>query len=820
MVALLVGSFVCVMLIANHRLARESQATQIALSALRQRERQLKTVMDNQPSMVMLIDTAGRYVLVNRQFERFIGRTAEAMIGKKNEDNLPPEIAPAATLADAEILKTGEPLTCEESYRNASGELRDLATCKVPLKDDNGNIFGIVITATDITERRKAERLALRSQTEMAQIFNAAGSGMRVLDTNRVILQANDAFLKLHGFTREEVIGAACSHFTHTPEKCRNCAVTRVLNGAPKASETTVHRCKNGNEIYCDVVATPFLSPEGELLGVIEDCRDVTDLVESQKAMQNAALAAEEANRAMSVFLANMSHEIRTPMNAVIGMAYLALQTKLTGKQHSYLSSIKDSAKSLLRIINDILDFSKIEAGRMDIEHVDFELDEVLQGLASLDIVKLAESKVELRIDVEPDVPFTLMGDPLRLGQVLINLVGNAIKFTDQGEVCVRVQRREAVGNKITLLFSISDTGVGMSEEQKQKLFHAFSQADMSTTRRFGGTGLGLSISKRLVEMMGGTITVESKPDQGSTFLFTASFALPPAGLATLPEVQALSGMRALVVNSDSTRREKLGQTLAGLGLHYGEAADCTQGERVGAKAAKAGMAYEVALIDYNHSEKANLKVAARLKKLQNIPVIILTGVHNLGKLNAQAAALGIDHVLCKPVCRTTLLRAIQEATCCNRRAEDDLLDGNELPRFIEGLEGQRVLLAEDNEINQIVAKELLEGMGLVVDIADNGRIAVDMICKGGYAAVFMDIQMPEMDGFEATRMVRATPGFRNLPIIALTAHGMVGDREKCLKAGMNDHISKPIDPTALAEVAIRWCRKSDANTRRQTIDL
>ena len=811
--ALLAVSFLCVVLIANHRLTRESQATQIALSALRLRERQLKTVMDNQPSMVMLIDTTGKFILVNRQFELFSGFSADAIIGKRNEDILPPEVAHSATSTDEDVLRTGEPLTRQESYNNAAGDLRDLEICKVPLKDDNGNIFGIVITATDITERRKAERQALRTQTEMAQIFNAAGSGMRVLDTSRVILQANDAFLKLHGFTREEIIGIKCSNHTHTPDKCPTCAVTRVLNGAPKAAETTVHRCKNGEEIYCDIVATPFLSPEGELLGVIEDCRDVTDLVESQKAMQKAALAAEEANRAKSEFLANMSHEIRTPMNAVIGMSYLALQTKLTGKQHSYLSSIRDSAKSLLRIINDILDFSKIEAGRMDIEHVDFELDEVLQGLASLDIVKLAESKVELRIDVEPDVPFTLMGDPLRLGQVLINLVGNAIKFTDQGEVCVRVQRSQAHGNQMTLLFSISDTGVGMSEEQKQKLFHAFSQADMSTTRRFGGTGLGLSISKRLVEMMGGTISVESKPDQGSTFCFTACFGLPPADIATLPEARALSGLRVLVIKSDSVQRAKLGQMLSGLGLQYGEAADCTQGARVAAKAATAGMAYEIALIDCSPAEKINLKAAARLKKMQGMPVIITAGVHNLGKLNAQAAALGIDHIFCKPVCRTTLLRAIYEATRSNRQTEETLLTENELPRFVEGLEGQRVLLAEDNEINQIVAKELLEGMGLVVDIADNGRIAVDMLAKGAaYAAVFMDIQMPEMDGFEATRIIRATPGFRLLPIIALTAHGMVGDREKCLKAGMDDHISKPIDPTALAEIASRWCRKAGAD--------
>ena len=232
-------------------------------------------------------------------------------------------------------------------------------------------------------------------------------------------------------------------------------------------------------------------------------------------------------------------------------------------------------------------------------------------------------------------------------------------------------------------------------------------------------------------------------------------------------------------------------------------------------------MAYEIALIDCSQSEKINLKAAARLKKMQGMPVIIMVGVHNLGKLNAQAAALGIDHILCKPVCRTTLLRAIYEATRNNQQKEENLLTESKLPRFIAGLEGQRVLLAEDNEINQIVAKELLEDMGLVVDIADNGRIAVEMLSSGAtYTAVFMDIQMPEMDGFEATRAIRATPGFRLLPIIALTAHGMVGDREKCLKAGMNDHISKPIDPTALAEIASRWCRKSAVDDLRKVSDL
>ena len=809
---LLAASLLAVILIANRRLARQSQATQKALTSLRLRERQLKAVMDNQPSTVALIDADCRYILVNRQLELFIGHTADFMIGKHNEDILRPEIALDASRSDAIVLSTGEPLTEQATYTDASGDLRDIDVCKVPLKDDEGNIFGIVITGTDITERRRAERQALHAQAEMTQIFNAAGSAMRVMDTNRVVLQANDAYLKLHGLERKDVIGARCSNFTHDKDKCASCAITRVLNGQPKAAETSMYRRNNGDERYYDIVATPFLSPEGELLGVIEDCRDVTDLVESQKVMQRAALAAEEANRAKSEFLANLSHEIRTPRNAIIGMSYLALQTELSNKQHGYLNSIKNSAKSLLHIINDILDFSKIEAGRMDIEQVDFELDEVLQGLASLDAVKLADHKVELQLDVEPDVPFTLVGDPLRLGQVLINLVGNAIKFTDQGKVEVRVRRQSTVNQKVTLLFSVSDTGVGMTEAQMEKLFHAFSQADMSTTRRFGGTGLGLSISKKLVEIMGGSIFVESTPDQGSTFYFTVPFDMPQAGHAHMPELLSLSDMRVMVLSRSQSAREKLCKMLTGLGMRPSEEIDGDDAARLLQAAAAANDPFEVILIDWFLPTEKSWQKTSRLQTLDGagVPVIIMTTEPDLDQFTAQANAAGIKYVVAKPVSRTILLQTIQNAVQSKRLLPDSQQPLVNLPFMpVAGVENQRVLLAEDNEINQLVAKELLESMGLSVDIADNGRMALEMLALKDYAAVFMDIQMPEMDGYETTRRVRANPQLRKLPIIALTAHGMVGDREKCLKAGMDDHLSKPIDPQALADMVARWCSKS-----------
>ena len=459
-----------------------------------------------------------------------------------------------------------------------------------------------------------------------------------------------------------------------------------------------------------------------------------------------------------------------------------------------------------------------MKAGRMDIENVDFELDEVLQGLASLDAVKLADSKVELQLDVEPDVPFTLMGDPLRLGQVLINLVGNAIKFTDQGEVVVRVQRQSTANNKVTLLFSVSDTGVGMSEAQMEKLFQAFSQADMSTTRRFGGTGLGLSISKKLVEIMGGNIFVESTLNQGSTFYFTVPFELPHTAHAAIPELLTLSDMRVMVLSRSQSRREKLSKMLTGLGMRPVEEIDGDDAALLLQSAAAANDPFEVILIDWYLPNEKSWQKTSRLQTLEGVgvPVIIMTSEPDIDQFTVQANAAGVKHVVAKPVSRTLLLQTIQDAVQSKKLLPDTRQPNENLPFMpVPGIENQRVLLAEDNEINQLVAKELLESMGLAVDIADNGRVALEMLALNDYAAVFMDIQMPEMDGYEATRQIRANPQLRGLPIIALTAHGMVGDKEKCIKAGMDDHISKPIDPQTLADMVARWCSKGTTHTQK-----
>jgi len=505
----------------NRKLAHESSERQKALesarasaAALWERKQQLRSVVDNLPGLMMLKDADGRYVMVNKFFETFTGNLEADVVGKRIADLLPAQIAESGIRLDKMVIETGKAHRTEEVGYDDAGDAHTLEVVRVPLFDPDGAVNGLVYMGTDITERIASDKALRRAQMEMYQIFNAAGSAMRVIDRNFIVKEVNATFTNCFGYSREEMIGHWCGEHASSDLCDADCVGRRILNGAPRAASRQMRRKKDGSIVYCDMVATPFLSPDGELLGIIEDCRDITDLVESQQ-------AAEQASKAKSEFLANMSHEIRTPMNAVVGLTHLTLRTKLSATQRNYLKNIDSSAKSLLRIIDDILDFSKIEAGRMDMEHLDFNLEEVLLGLSSLDTSKPGGRNIELLLRIDRDVPLFFVGDPLRLGQVLINLVGNAIKFTPVGEVVVRVALQETQQQKACLRFTITDTGIGMGQEQLDKLFQEFTQGDSSTTRRFGGTGLGLSISKRIVELMGGEIIAESEIGKGSMFSFT-----------------------------------------------------------------------------------------------------------------------------------------------------------------------------------------------------------------------------------------------------------------------------------------------------------
>ncbi len=557
---------------------------------------------------------------------------------------------------------------------------------------------------------------------------------------------------------------------------------------------------------------------DAQQLGLLTDT--VWKMLESYRYKSALVIArdeAEAATTAKSNFLANMSHEIRTPMNAIIGMSHLALKTDLNPKQHDYLKKIEISAKSLLSIINDILDFSKIEAGKLDIEIIDFSFNDVLVNLSNMIIVKAHEKGLELVFAVDSEVPELLRGDPLRLGQVLLNLCSNAIKFTEEGEIVVSVKPVEVAADYAFLHFSVKDTGIGLTETQCSKLFQSFEQGDTSTTRKYGGTGLGLSISKKLTEMMGGKIDVKSEYGKGSDFFFTARFERQKE-VRTKSQVipETLQDLKILVVDDNPLFHKLIGKNLKRFGFHVRAVQSGTLAVDEIRKAFQdSKKPYDLVFMDWKMPDMDGIETARTIKNDPNIirqPEIVLITGYGEDSFMRQAQAIGIDKFLLKPFSRSQLFditmdvfdRSVVQKTYGAKIIE-------ERPDGFEGIRGARILLVEDNEINLQVATELLQEEGFFLDVANNGKIAVEKIkdsLKGeAYDVVLMDLQMPLMDGYEATEEIRKSTQFKNLPIIAMTADAMLGVRSKVLDIGMNDYLSKPINPQKLFMALVRWIK-------------
>ena len=554
----------------------------------------------------------------------------------------------------------------------------------------------------------------------------------------------------------------------------------------------------------------------GVLLGVILNSRLVSPLVEQ---VYRSKVLAEEATRTKSDFLANMSHEIRTPMNAIIGMSHLALETDLTRKQRNYIQKVHRSAEGLLGIINDILDFSKIEAGKLSLENVDFRLEDVFDNLSNLVGLKTEEKNLELLFDLPAELPTALIGDPLRLGQILVNLGNNAVKFTEQGEIVVAVEILEQTDQDCQLHFSVKDSGIGMTPEQQQKLFKSFSQADSSTTRKFGGTGLGLAISKKLTEQMQGKIWVESELGKGSTFHFTVRLGkqqgIPSSKkLDHQFDASDIDSLRVLVVDDNASSREILSSMLTSMKLRVDQAENGEKALEL-LQQASGNDPYQLVLMDWKMPRLDGIETTRHINadsSLSELPTVIMVTAY--GREEAHEAATGVDIkcFLSKPVTPSSLLDAIMMAMGYEvLQGAHDSQESRDREEFVK-LRGARVLLVEDNGVNQEVAFELLTHEHMSVEVVSNGQQALDALAKEDFDGVLMDCQMPVMDGYEATRRIRAQPRFANLPVIAMTANAMAGDREKVIAAGMNDHIAKPINVIQMLRTMSEWIESSDPN--------
>lgn len=835
-----------------------------SLSSIEEHYKLLSCLLDYIPDRIYFKDKQGAFVLVSRSEAEYLGAVEPAeVIGKTDFDYFEHSVAQAALEDEQELMRLGKSITGkEEKKRLLDGRTGWALVTKIPLRDADGGIIGTCGISKDITALKETEealykanaalasqkalleqsmaelqqtklelqqQLSLRERVEdelvrakreaeeassgLGPFFQVALDMLGIAGMDGYFKRINPAFYTSLGYTEEELLSRPFLEFVHPEDRPKTIeAVDQLTAGQNLVNFINRYQHKDGGYLWIEWTAAPNASKTA----IYAAARNITLRIQTEDELRMAREAAEAANQAKSTFLANMSHEIRTPMNGVLGMTELLLNTRMTADQRGYLNLVRQSADSLMTVLNDILDFSKIEAGKLDLDKHEFDLRDSIGDTLQTLALRSAEKDIELAYLVKPDVHDCLIGDIGRLRQIILNLVGNAIKFTPRGEIVVELRVESRTEDQVTLHVRVSDTGIGIAKDKQTQVFESFSQAESCTTRRFGGTGLGLTISRQLVELMKGRMWLESEPGKGSVFHFTAQFDLgtqKPHAARLLPE--KLRDFSVLVVDDNATNRTILEEMLKTWELRPILAASGAEALHILEQAQAEGTPIPLMLLDYMMPEMDGAEVCRQIQQRfsSTAPKILI--LSSGGNLTAQIGDkdLGYERCLTKPVKHSDLFDTISRVMG-GMIADDKSGLAQEMPG-LQSVAPMKLLLAEDGRVNQLVAIKMLEDRGHQVTLASNGREALALLASQSFDAILMDVQMPEMNGFEASRAIRQNEAGtdRHIPIIAMTANAMKGDREQCLAAGMDDYIAKPIYSTQLYPLLEKYASLSQHPT-------